>query len=42
MKFAPKPKDLTKVFNTIFVKNVPANHDTEQGVRLLFEPFGAI
>ena len=33
---------MRKVFNTIFVKNIPKSHDSEDGIRSLFGPFGRV
>ena len=33
---------MRKVFNTIFVKNIPKSHDSEEGIRSLFGPFGRV
>ena len=42
-KYNPKKKDdLRKVFNTVFVKDLPKSYESEQGVRSLFSPFGTI
>jgi polyadenylate-binding protein len=41
VKFDTKKKsDSRKAFNTIYVKDVPAEHDSLEGVKKLFAPFG--
>ena len=42
-KYNPKSKaDMRKVFNTIFVKDVPSQFDSKEGVLELFEVYGTI
>lgn len=42
-KYNPKSKaDMRKVFNTIFVKDVPSEFDTKEGVEKLFGVYGTI
>ena len=42
-QYAPRKRDeIKKVYNTIFVKDLPESHDSEEGVRELFGPFGNI